>query len=150
MKQEKLKHWFNILKEEANQSKDPSTKVSAIAIGQFNQPLMSAYNGFPRGIADTPERLNDRPTKYKYVLHAEANLICNATLSGVSLYNSTILVYGLTICSECAKLLIQIKPKEVYSLGKIDPRWIDSYKFTIDLFKESGIMYSHYETLYEV
>ena len=50
-------------------------------------------------------------TKYKYVVHAEMNLIYNATFNGISLDGSTVYVYGLPICSECAKGLIQVGVK---------------------------------------
>jgi dCMP deaminase len=38
----------------------------------------TGFNGFPRGIADTPERLNHRETKYALVAHAELNAILTA------------------------------------------------------------------------
>ncbi len=54
-------------KEVAQWSKDPNTKVGAIAVGEKGQILSQGYNGFPRGILDKPERLNDREVKYQFV-----------------------------------------------------------------------------------
>ena len=61
---------------------------------------------FQRGIKDSEERLNNRERKYELVVHAEMNAIYNASLNGVSLKDSTLYVYGLPICDECAKGII--------------------------------------------
>ncbi len=45
-------------------SKDPSTKIGTVAIGSKGQVLAQGYNGFPRGIDDSDDRLNDREEKY--------------------------------------------------------------------------------------
>ena len=124
-------------------SKDPSSRIGAIAVNPITKQILSGgYNGFPRGIEDTVERLSDRPTKYKYVVHAEANMIYNATYTGVSLNGSHVYIYGLPICSECAKAIIQVGVKKVYMLDShviIASRWEESWKLTKDMFKESGI-----------
>ena len=38
-------------------SKDPSTKVGCVAIGNHGQVLSQGYNGFPRGILDSENNL---------------------------------------------------------------------------------------------
>ena len=88
-------------------SKDPSTKCGAVAIGNRQQILSVGFNGFPRGVEDSESRLNDRPTKYSLMVHAEMNCIYNATLNGVSLDGADLYVYGLPVCAECAKGIIQ-------------------------------------------
>jgi len=129
-------------------SKDPSKKIGAIAIGSKGQVLAQGFNGFPRGIDDTDERLNDRETKYKYVVHAEMNLIYNATFNGISLDGSTVYIYGLPLCSECAKGLIQVGVKRIVmsrdSLEDVDEKWQDSFDLTLQLLNESGI---HWKTV---
>ncbi len=128
-------------------SKDPSKQIGAIAISDSSKVLATGYNGFPKGISDTPERLSDRPTKYKYMVHAEMNLIYNATYNGVSLDGSTVYVYGLPVCSECAKGLIQVGVKKV--IMKIDTeipeKWKESFEFTTQLFKEANIEWELYD-----
>jgi len=52
-------------------SKDPSTQIGAVAVGLKGQILAQGYNGFARGIFDDIDRYEDRPTKYKYIVHAE-------------------------------------------------------------------------------
>jgi dCMP deaminase len=123
-------------------SKDPNTKVGAVAVGTKGQILSQGYNGFPRGIFDTEERLNDRPTKYKYVVHAEMNVIYNATYSGVSLDGAKLFVYGLPVCNECCKGIIQVGIKEVYVAQEcidIRPMWFESWMQSLDMFNEAGI-----------
>lgn len=140
--------YMELAKAVSTWSKDPSKKIGAIAIGSKGQVLAQGFNGFPRGIDDTDERLNDRETKYKYVVHAEMNLIYNATFNGISLDGSTVYIYGLPLCSECAKGLIQVGIKRIVmsrdSLEDVDEKWQDSFDLTLQLLNESGI---HWKTV---
>ena len=122
-------------------SKDPSKKIGAIAVGSKGQVLAQGYNGFPRGISHSPERLNNRELKYKYVVHAEMNLIYNASYNGTSLDGSTVYVNGLHVCSECAKGLIQVGVKQVIMPIQEDTpeKWQESFELTKALFKEAGV-----------
>lgn len=74
------RHFIRIAREVASISKDPSTKVGVVLV-KNRRIIGTGYNGFPEGIADTPERLNDRPTKYKLMLHAEENAIANCIVA---------------------------------------------------------------------
>lgn len=121
-------------------SKDPSSKIGAVIIGFNGQVLSQGYNGFPRNVDDSAQRLNDRPTKYKYVVHAEMNAIYNASFSGISLAGSTLYVHGLPVCSECAKGIIQVGILRVVMKEQAIPdNWKESCQFTHELFKEAGI-----------
>ena len=62
-------------------SKDPSTKVGAVIVDAQRRVLGIGYNGFPRGVDDSPGRYHDRPTKLDMVVHAETNAIMNAVSS---------------------------------------------------------------------
>jgi dCMP deaminase len=62
----------------AQWSKDPSTKVGAVIVRPDRTICSVGYNGFPRGVDDNEERYMDRPTKYEFVVHAEANAIIHA------------------------------------------------------------------------
>lgn len=139
-----INRWLDEAKHKSLWSKDPSKKIGAVAVGKHNQILSIGYNGFPRGIADTDDRYNNRETKYKYVVHSEQNLIYNACLTGVSLEGSSVFVYGLPICGECMKGLIQVGVKEIYSIGEVDDRWEESTEFAKSLAKEACIKYIHY------
>ena len=75
--------FMQMAKEISNWSKDPSRKIGAVAIDENRRILSTGYNGFPAGIDDSFDRLNDRDKKYKYVTHAEKNCIYNACLNGI-------------------------------------------------------------------
>jgi dCMP deaminase len=123
-------------------SKDPSTKIGAVIIGEKGQVLSTGYNGFPRHIHDREDRLSNREIKYKYVVHAEMNAIYNAAYNGISLRNSTMYVIGLPCCSECAKGIIQCGLTRVVMKGDhLNERWKESIGLTVDMFKEAGIEY---------
>lgn len=135
--------YLNLAKEISTWSKDPSRKIGAVAVGEKGQILAQGYNGFPRGILDSADRYNDRPTKYKYVVHAEMNVIFNASLNGVSLDGADLYVYGLPVCSECAKGIIQVGIKKVFLFVEEDipPIWIESWAQTRGMFEEAGVKF---------
>jgi dCMP deaminase len=105
--------FMRLAREISTWSKDPSSKIGAVVVNNERRILATGYNGFPRGIADTDERLNDREQKYPRIVHGEMNALMNALYSGVSVKDSTIYVYGLPICSECTKSVIQAGIKRV-------------------------------------
>lgn len=131
--------YIKLAKEIASWSKDPSTKVGAVIVGKKGQIVSQGYNGFPRNFKDTIERYADRQTKYKYIIHAEANAIYNALYNGASVENCTIYVYGLPCCSECAKAIIQSGIKRVVYNTDPKPNWVENTNFALELFKEANI-----------
>lgn len=136
-------NYLDLAKTVSSWSKDPSTKVGAVAVGKHGQILSQGYNGFPRSINDSIDRLTNREEKYKYTVHGEMNCIYNATLNGVSLKDSDLYVYGLPVCSECAKGIIQVGIKRVFTCypENITDKWKESGKLTSEMFKESNIEY---------
>lgn len=133
--------YLGLAREVAGWSKDPSRKIGAVAVGSKGQVLAQGYNGFPRGIDDSEYRLTNREVKYKYVVHAEMNCIYNATYNGVSLDGADMYVWGLPMCSECAKGVIQVGVKRVFwGTDKVIPdTWLDSLDTTIDLLDETEV-----------
>jgi dCMP deaminase len=135
----------------SNWSPDPSSKIGALAVSAENLPLSWGWNAFPRKIISMVESEVPRETKYKYVIHAEANVIYNATRGNVSLKNSTFYVYGIPPCIECAKAIIQVGAIRVITLARRETfqRWLDSYTDSVELFREVGIISELvYETQY--
>ena len=120
---------------------DSSRKIGAVIIGDKGQIKSQGYNGFPRGIKDLPERYNDRPTKYKYVCHAEANAVYNALHNGTSVLGDTIYVTGLPVCHECAKAIIQVGIKKVVYDTDIEDGvgWQESCLLALSMFDECGV-----------
>ena len=132
--------YLKLAYEVAQWSKDPSSKIGAVTVGAKGQVLSQGFNGLPRGLKDSFTRLHDRETKYKFVVHAEMNAIYNATYNGTSLDGSTLYVYGLPICSECAKGVIQVGIKRVVMPNqKIEGKWLDSWLTSMNFFDEAGI-----------
>ena len=129
----------------ASWSKDPSTQVGVVVV-RDRKILATGYNGFPRGISDTNDRLSIRETKYRYVVHGEMNAIYNAVEHGVSLKGATLYAIGLPICSECAKGIIQVGISRVVVPQQIvAEQWKKSCDFTKELFGEAQIEYDWIE-----
>jgi dCMP deaminase len=139
--------YLNMAKEVATWSKDPSTKVGAIAVGDKGQILSQGYNGFPRSVKDTPDRYEVREEKYKYIVHGEMNAIYNACHSGASLNGATLYVTGLPICSECAKGIIQVGIKKVVMQfpKDISQTWRDSMVTSLNMFQEADVIVMTHE-----
>lgn len=134
--------YLSIAQQVATWSKDPSTQVGAVIVGSKGQILSQGYNGFPRGILDNADRLNDRDVKLSLIVHAEMNAIYNATYSGVCLDGATLYVYGLPICSECAKGIIQVGiSKIVIPEASIMSRieWAESWYKSNKMFNEVNV-----------
>lgn len=148
MSSEWIHKYFKLAEQVSSWSKDPSTKVGAIAVGRKGQILSQGYNGFPRGIEDTEARLSDRGQKYKFVVHAEQNCIYNATLNGVSLDGSDMYIWGLPLCSECAKGVIQVGVKRVFMCfpSEIPDKWRESFELTGLMLTESNVECMWYES----
>ncbi|BBA65352.1 deoxycytidylate deaminase [Xanthomonas phage XacN1] len=121
-------------------SKDPSTKVSA-TIFRGKYPIAASYNGFPPGIEDTYERLNNRELKYKLVQHAEANAIATCSKLGISTEGTTMAVTHFP-CSTCAGLMIGAGIKKVVVQepnADFLSRWKDSVELSKEMFAEAGV-----------
>lgn len=121
-------------------SKDPSAKIGAVITGKNRQIISQGFNGFPRGVDDSKERYVNKETKYSLVVHAEANAIYNALANGSNLEGCTIYVYGLPICNECAKAIIQVGIKRVVQLDtKHSNNWKKSNDISRMMFKECNV-----------
>jgi len=114
--------------------------VGAVAV-RDKHILATGYNGAPSGFEDCLELgcLRDElsiPSGERQEIcrgiHAEQNVIIQATLHGVSLEGSTIYATH-TPCILCAKMLVNAKIERFVSFGKYSD---DSF---IDLFEEAGI-----------
>jgi dCMP deaminase len=114
--------------------------VGAVAV-RNKHILATGYNGAPSGLKDCLELgcLRDErgiPSGERQELcrgiHAEQNVIIQASLHGVSLEGS--IIYAThTPCVLCAKMLVNAKIKRYISFGRYND---DAF---INLFKEAGI-----------
>jgi dCMP deaminase len=149
----------------AEKSKDPSTKVGAVIVGQDNEVVSTGFNGFPRGAIDKPgctcleisdnvkipqqslvdkaKKINaryQRPLKYKWTEHAERNAIYNAARIGSSLRGCRIYINSLPPCCDCARAIIQSGINEVIITKEDVPeRWKEDCSIAIEMLKECGV-----------
>jgi dCMP deaminase len=139
--------FIRLAREISTWSKDV-TQIGAVAIDPVTRRVLSVgYNGFPSGIADTEERRLDRNTKYLYTVHGELNCILNAVKNGVSLNGAYLFVWGLPVCSECAKAVIQVGITHVFwsvpNIDEVTDKWIDSMKLSTCMFNETNIKFTY-------
>ncbi len=130
-------HWFlGMAKYISTASKDPSTQVGAVITDKRNRVISTGYNGFPRGVKDTPARLNDREVKYSMVVHGEINALLFATqpLDGTTLY-----LWPFLSCSKCTAIIINSGIKRVVAPLNFNPRWEKSIELSQELYHEAGV-----------
>jgi len=132
------KRFMRVAREISSWSKDPSKQIGAVAVNSDRRILATGYNGFPLGIEDAPYRYEDRSIKYDLVVHAEMNCIYNATYNGISLKDATLYVWGLPVCHDCAKGIIQVGINRiVMSADDIPEQWADSFHKSAQMFREA-------------
>lgn len=124
-------------------SKDRSTQVGAVIVGDDRSPGPYGYNGFPRFIDDEKEERHIRPTKYNWTEHAERNAIYNAARMGVALKGSTIYVTHVP-CADCARAIIQVGITRVVAdaacmKGTFSERWSEAAEITREMLAEANI-----------
>ena len=149
------KHFLELALLNAKMSKDPSTRVGAVIVGPDREIRSAGFNGLPRGVCDTHERLNDRDTKLKLVVHAEMNAILNAARIGVSVKGCTMylaatdasgLVWGGPPCTRCTVEAIQAGITSIVShpFKDVPSRWKDDIELARGLLTEVGIDYAEF------
>lgn len=150
------RHFLELALHHSKLSKDPSTRVGSVIVGPDKEILSAGFNGFPRGVLDTPERLADRATKLKLVVHAEMNALLAAArtgmrLKGCSLYlaatDDTGKVWGGPPCTRCMVEIIQVGINEIvtYPLKEGFSKWHEDLAFARGLIDEVGIQYRERE-----
>jgi dCMP deaminase len=139
------RRFLNLAREVATWSKDPSTGVGAVIVNASKHVVGMGFNGFARGVDDDPARYNDRPLKYKMIVHAEVNAIIQA---GHAAKDGTIYVYPAfghpNICHDCAKFAIQAGIKAVVGYRaqvseELAARWQESLDLSGQMFREAGV-----------
>lgn len=90
----------NLAAEVATWSKDKEHQVGAVAVSQDKLHFTLGYNGFPRDVIETSNRLEQ---KNKFTVHAEVNAILNAPVRpvGWTLYTTRM------PCVPCAAVILQ-------------------------------------------
>jgi len=134
------KYFLKIASVVAERSTCRRHHVGAVAV-KDKHILATGYNGAASGLKDCLElgclrdELNIPSGTRQEIcrgIHAEQNVIIQASLHGVSLEGATIYVTH-TPCILCAKMLVNAKINRFVTFGKYAD---DSF---IDLFKEAGV-----------
>ncbi len=121
-------------------SKDRSTKVGCVIVGQHNEVRAIGFNGFPRNTNDDADHRHERPAKYKWTEHAERNAIYNAARAGISIDGCKIYLPWFP-CMDCARGIVQSGIKELIALEPdlADIKWGEDFKSALELFRECGV-----------
>jgi dCMP deaminase len=121
-------------------SKDPSTKVGAVAV-RDRRILATGFNGLPAGVVDAPERMSNRELKLAMTVHAEQNCVAFAARSGVCMAGSTVYIWPLPPCSHCGAILIQADVTRVVVPDFPEPiLWADSFQLARLMFSEASVV----------
>lgn len=121
-------------------SKDPSTKIGCVIVGPDREIRSTGFNGFPRGVLDRKDRLENREVKYKLICHAEENAILHAARIGVSLKGCTSYC-AWPSCSRCARSMINAGISEIVFADneEIPERWRDDFNLGLEILGEAGV-----------
>jgi dCMP deaminase len=124
-------------------SKDSKAKVGAVLLDRKGWPIALGYNGFPAGVEDNVEKLEDGKLKNEMVVHAEQNtLLC----SGSRARRGTLYVFVKPVCPRCAVLIIQAGVSQVFGIQpdpERNPR-SDTHRrgqISLDMFEEAGVVF---------
>ena len=125
----------------ATWSKDPSTMVGCVVVGSDREIRSTGFNGFPRGISDDNDSLQDRSKKYPLICHAEENASMHAARIGMTLKGCVAYVTWPP-CSRCARSLIQSGVREVIYPANCDipERWAEDFAISTEMIEEAGLV----------
>lgn len=142
MKRSWMTYLLDIAKVISTKSKDPRTKVGAVAVDSSHFIKSTGFNGIPIGVSDHASRYTPEE-KADFVSHAEENLVASA---------ARLVLEGCTLvtthqpCARCTRLLIQAGIKEVViGDGVLHMRNNDPVSFAraSTMFLEAGIICHH-------
>ena len=138
--------WLRFAYQEAQlRSDDPSTQNGAVLRPAGHQGNQVCYgtNHFARGLKVTPERIEDRDVKLRYMEHAERDVIYKAALRGVPTYEATLYVPWFA-CVPCARAIIGAGIARVIGhlqmCNKTPDRWRDDIVEANAMLDEAGIV----------
>lgn len=107
----KLEVYFKMAHSIKELSPDEETKVGAVMLSPSGRIIAASYNGFLRKANDN-KLPKTRPEKYKYVQHAERNLLYNCCYEGINTKGTTVLT-TVSPCEECVRACYQAGVKRI-------------------------------------
>lgn len=127
----------------ASWSKDPKKQCGAVVVRPDRTVASVGFNGFPRGLSDSPELYYNQELKLSRVIHAEVNAVLHARepIAGYTLY-SWPPGFGPT-CDRCAAVIIQSGiTRVVYrrDLAKeFTSSWAEPGRRALAMYAEAGV-----------
>lgn len=134
-------------------SKDQSSRIGAVIVGEDNEVISMGFNGLPRGVNDNLPERHERPAKYLYFAHGERNAIYAASRLGHTTKGARMYTQG-TPCCGCCVGIIQAGIKEVIvdSLWENQPanvgnraKWNNEALVSREMFEEAGVKLRVYD-----
>ncbi len=132
----KTEYLMGFARHAATASKD-GTKVGAILVDAIGTIRMTGYNGPPKGVRDLSFRF-DRPAKYLFASHAEANLIAFCARAGIATEGCSVYVTHMC-CAACARTLIQAGIKRVVFGPGQTSMPPEEFEAATTMFNEAGV-----------
>jgi len=126
----------------ARKSKD-STQVGAVLVGPEREVRLTAFNGPPKGVLDLAAR-RERPAKYLYASHAEANLVAFAAREGIRTADCAVFVTHFP-CSACSRTLIQAGIVRVIVGPGATSMPSEEFEAAAIMFREAGVRVDRWE-----
>jgi len=123
----------------SKKSKD-STQVGAVLVGPDGEVRLTSYNGPPRGVHDFASR-RERPMKYMFSSHAEANIVAFAAREGIRTGGCTVYVTHMP-CASCARSLIQAGVKHVVYGNGTTSMPAEEFNVAAVMFEEAEVKVS--------
>lgn len=126
---------INLAREKAQKSLDPSTKVGAVV--ETRRDYWCGWNQLPESAPDFI--WEDRPLKYKFVIHAE---VVALSAAGVDKAHGSTLYSTHHPCRDCAKFIAAMNVRKVVcpeGPWRDDPEVIASVEDAKMIFKTCGV-----------
>ena len=131
--------FIDLAKEIASWSKDSGTQVGSVIVRPDRTICSVGFNGFPRGVKDSQEAIENRDAKLLRTIHAELNAILS---SKESLVGYSLFVWPFQPCAQCAAAIIQAGITDVYCPYNdhlAHERWSESFRAALQMFDEAGV-----------
>lgn len=137
--------YLNLSREVSTWSQDPSTQTGAVIVRPDWSVASVGFNGFPKGMPDSPELYANRDEKYSRIVHCEMNAREHAPekVTGYTLYT-----YPFASCDRCAVHMIQAGiTRFVFPMlpEHLVERWAAPLEKTLKYFYECGKSFTEYD-----
>lgn len=134
---------FDKINEIAQFSRDPHTRVGCALTNDSGNILLMGYNDYPENMLIIPQERKERPEKYKWIEHAERNVLFTAARLGISTSGLT-MHQNLCPCTECARAIVHSGLKRVVTHrpdldNEAVQRWHEDMKRSLEMFSETNV-----------